>query len=373
MKVICVVTLLTGIIPAVIAEPEGTKNFTIYWNVPTHLCERGSGSENISFRSLLDELKIVQNPGGKFRGSEFTILYSPGLWPSMEHNKTVNGGMPHLGNLTAHLEKLNETIIKNNTVSANFTGIAVIDMESWRPIFRQNTGWMIVYRNLVFNNITENNETLSKALEEHKNNTKEFNKYRNYLFEKAAEIFEPKAVDFMNTSISVLKELRPNAKWGYYGFPYCFNMGNASHARVEDCPPIVQRENNRTGWLFKAYDYWFPSVYIPKDHFNATERQQLVQGRVKEYNRLREKDNPKAKIFPYIWHLYNLNEESFLNQTDLQMTLETLKKGGMDGAIFWAKSANVNSTHLCTELRNYVNTTVRTVLEKLNIPVQIQA
>uniref|UniRef100_A0A1B0D3S0 Hyaluronidase n=1 Tax=Phlebotomus papatasi TaxID=29031 RepID=A0A1B0D3S0_PHLPP len=314
MKVICVVTLLTGIISAVIAEPEGTKNFTIYWNVPTHLCERKPESDNISFRSLLDELKIVQNPGGKFRGSEFTILYSPGLWPSKEHNKTVNGGMPHLGNLTAHLEKLNETIIQNNTVSENFTGIAVIDMESWRPIFRQNTGWMIVYRNLVFDNITKGNESLSEALKKYKNNQDQLRKHKNYLFEKAAEIFEPKAVEFMNTSIAVLKELRPKAKWGYY-------------------------------------------VYIPKDHFNATERQQLVQGRVKEYDRLRKKDNPKAKIFPYIWHLYNLNEESYLNQTDLQMTLETLKKGGMDGAIFWAKSANVNSTDLCKKLHDYVNTT----------------
>lgn len=91
MKVICVVTLITGIISAVIAESGESKNFTIYWNVPTHLCERKESSEshNISFRSLLDELKIVQNPGGKFRGSEFTILYSPGLWPSLEHNKST--------------------------------------------------------------------------------------------------------------------------------------------------------------------------------------------------------------------------------------------------------------------------------------------
>nr|ANW11472.1 LolHyaz [Bichromomyia olmeca] len=291
--------------------------FTIYWNVPTHLCI----NQNVSFTKLLDDLHIEQNADGKFSGEKFTILYSPGLWPSMEHN-TTNGGMPQHGNLSIHLEKL-KIDIKKRIKEENYTGLAVIDMESWRPIFCQNTGWMIKYRYLTFEEV---NKTLADEFQKNPKNTT----LRNHLMKEGAKIFEPKAKEFLTKSTELVKKERSKAKWGYYGFPYCFNMGQAKSARNENCPDIVQKENNKTDWLFKSYDYWFPSVYISSVNFTADERLQLVRGRTTEYNRLRDLFNQNAKIYPYVWYLYNL-ENKYLNETDLRMTLKTLKDNKMDG------------------------------------------
>uniref|UniRef100_C6FX65 Hyaluronidase n=1 Tax=Phlebotomus arabicus TaxID=578135 RepID=C6FX65_9DIPT len=368
---------------------DGERNFTIYWNVPTDQCNKHNytNATKPDFASLLKNLSIVQNFKGTFIGEEFRILYSPGLWPSMEHNKTENGthgGLPHRGNLTKHLEQL-EADIKNcshiNYIPENFTGMAVIDMESWRPVFRQNTGWMGIYRKLVFQEI-DRNETL---LNEIKKNETEIMKKKNKnpkmlnftclknrtnsCFKVAAKIFEPMAIRFMNESISKLKELRPQAKWGYYGFPYCFNIRKDN--RTEDCSSLVQRENNNTEWLFTSYEHWYPSVYISHDNFTVDDRLKLVRGRVKEYNRLRDTFNltDKTKIYPYVWLLYNLDNrtEVYLNGSDLNMTLTTLKNYTMDGAVIWGMSQNVNTSGKCTALFNYVNETLRPILSGLKI------
>ena len=45
----------------------------------------------------------------------------------------------------------------------------------------------------------------------------------------------------MLETLKEVKKLRPEGKWGYYGFPYCYNY------RVKDtpeCPEIAVRENN---------------------------------------------------------------------------------------------------------------------------------
>lgn len=48
----------------------------------------------------------------------------------------------------------------------------------------------------------------------------------------------------MEKSIETARTMRPRAKWGYYGLPYCFNgRGDA----IENCPIEVRRENE--GWV----------------------------------------------------------------------------------------------------------------------------
>uniref|UniRef100_A0A1L8DQF6 Hyaluronidase n=1 Tax=Nyssomyia neivai TaxID=330878 RepID=A0A1L8DQF6_9DIPT len=336
-----------------------SETFKIYWNVPTHLCR----NQNISFDSLLQGLNIIQNKGKdgpySFSGENFTILYSPGLWPSMEHNNKTNGGMPHCGDLPLHLDDLKHDIEKLIT-DENYSGLTVIDMESWRPVFRQNSGWMTIYRNLTFKEV---NETLAEELEKTPTNTE----IRNYLIKEGAKIFEPKAKEFLVESTVLVKDLRKSAKWGYYGFPYCFNMGQALSARNETCPTIVQKENNETSWFFKSYDYWFPSVYISNDNFTEDEREMLVRGRTVEYNRLRDLFNDNAEIYPYVWYLYNLRDE-YLSLEDLKMTLRTLKGNKMDGAVIWGSSAHLKEPiNECQNLYNYVNDTLTPVLEELKI------
>ncbi|GAB0087858.1 hypothetical protein DMENIID0001_022120 [Sergentomyia squamirostris] len=331
------------------------RNFTIYWNVPTESCQR----HQVYFQPILAELRIVYNTDDKFSGEKIRILYNPGLWPSLEHGKEINGGMPHHGDLNLHLTELEQYIVKN--IPKNYTGLIVIDMESWRPVFRQNTGWMLIYRNLTQEEIKKEIPNLALALKNDPTNKS----LQNTVFTKAARLFEFFARAFMEQSMVELKKLRKDAKWGYYGFPYCFNMyGTTSATRTEACPVIVREENNETGWLFRAYDHWFPSVYIPEEDFSPEERMKLVRGRANEYRRLRNKFNVKAKIYPYVWFVYNL-KENYLTEGDLRNTLVSLKDGEMDGAVIWGASNNLNSKRLCEKLLEYTNTTMRKIIEEL--------
>lgn len=45
----------------------------------------------------------------------------------------------------------------------------------------------------------------------------------------------------MQKTLELAKILRPKARWGYYGFPYCYNL------RAEGkpyCPENVKKEND---------------------------------------------------------------------------------------------------------------------------------
>lgn len=107
-----------------------------------------------------------------------------------------------------------------------FIGIGVIDFESWRPIFRQNFGTLIPYKEL------------SKDLE------KQIHPWwPNSLIEKeAARKFEIFGRIFVEETLTYIKQLRPNATWGYYAYPYCYNMQGT---KERDCSAEVKKENDR--------------------------------------------------------------------------------------------------------------------------------
>jgi hyaluronoglucosaminidase len=69
---------------------------------------------------------IVQNTRDVFRGDDMVILYDPGEFPALLHDKhgTLqfrNGGVPQQGNLTRHLTKL-KTQIDELVPDHNFKG-----------------------------------------------------------------------------------------------------------------------------------------------------------------------------------------------------------------------------------------------------------
>lgn len=61
----------------------------------------------------------------------------------------------------------------------------------------------------------------------------------NFIFQ-AEKRFESAGRKFVEETLKLSKNLRPNAKWGYYAFPYCFGKGSAT-----DCTSDVKKENDR--------------------------------------------------------------------------------------------------------------------------------
>ena len=69
------------------------------------------------------------------------------------------------------------------------------------------------------------------------------------------------ALDFMEQTLWTARELRPRAKWGYYGRPRCytgFNVASSSPA----CISSVQQRNDALAPLWRASSALYPSVYI---------------------------------------------------------------------------------------------------------------
>lgn len=106
-------------------------------------------------------------------------------------------------------------------------GIGIIDFEHWRPVFRQNFGILSDYKNL------------SISIEKKRHPFWR----QSWLEKEATKRFESAAKDFMETTLMVAKALRPHATWGYYAYPYCFNMSPNNMRR--QCPKEVLEENDR--------------------------------------------------------------------------------------------------------------------------------
>jgi hyaluronoglucosaminidase len=208
------------------------------------MCKR----HGFDFSYVTDKYGISQNTNDTFRGDKFAILYDPGKFPAILQSSTGyflrNGGVPQEGNLAEHMEVLekhiNELItdvdfdgewvvhVAGDLLVTEYllgTGVAVIDFESWRPVFRQNFGSLQPYKDLSFKIERQKHPFFSNA----------------QIQAEAAKRFQKAGRLYVEDTIMLAKKMRPKAQWGYYAFPYCFN-GNANNP--ESCSDAVKKEND---------------------------------------------------------------------------------------------------------------------------------
>uniref|UniRef100_A0A914XGZ3 Hyaluronidase n=1 Tax=Plectus sambesii TaxID=2011161 RepID=A0A914XGZ3_9BILA len=185
------------------AERE-IDRFQVIWNTPSLTCIK---RYNITIP--LARYGIKFNRDEAFSGDEVTVFYSTqlGLYPYIStenHARIINGGIPQKVNMGQHFAKM-RLDIRKKLPKKNFAGIAVIDWEDWRPLWESNFGKKTVYRKLSI----------------------EFVKKRYPLIpakrvrDRARHEFNKAARKLMLQTIRYAKKLRPLAKWGFYGFPYC--------------------------------------------------------------------------------------------------------------------------------------------------------
>lgn len=202
-------------------------------------------------------------------------------------------------------------------------GLIVIDFESWRPTFRQNFGSLQPYKDLSYDIENENHPRRSK-----KQNQNE-----------ATRRFETAGRKFMLETLRVGKKNRPNAKWGYYAFPYCFN-GRGKNA--DTCPNNVKAENNEIQWLFRETDIIVPSVYM-SEKMPFDSRVKMVKGRVSEAKRMARYSRPgHGQIQTYIRYCYT-DTKRLLEEDILYGAIETMIQEGTDGVILWGSSSDLNT------------------------------
>ncbi|CAH0403295.1 unnamed protein product [Chilo suppressalis] len=307
---------------------QEAKPFQVYWNVPTMQCK----SKKIPFENLYERYGIIQNTGDSFRGDEIAILYDPGVFPALLKNETSgkfkfrNGGVPQEGDLEKHWSAFRK-VLEQSIPDPEFSGIGIIDFESWRPIFRQNFGVLAPYKDFSYQ-IERKLHWFwpEKAIQA-----------------KARQRFEEAARSFMLSTLVIAREMRPRAAWGYYAFPYCFNTPSTASG---SCSSTVKEENDKLGWLWRESTALYPSTYLSRG-VSAVTAASLVQARVLEASRLKR----QAPIMPYFWYRYR--EGGFLTKDVLDAVIKTFYNSNASGFIIWGSSNDVNTAEKCKNLLNY--------------------
>lgn len=117
-------------------------SFEVAWNSPwpSHCTDINVSAD------VLTRFGVRANENNSFNGGVVSTFYNNptrmtlGMWPCYDTSAhaavAINGGLPQLGNLTAHLAKVRKDVA-TLLPDPNFDGYAVIDWEVWRP-------WMVI-------------------------------------------------------------------------------------------------------------------------------------------------------------------------------------------------------------------------------------
>ncbi|PIO63123.1 hyaluronoglucosaminidase [Teladorsagia circumcincta] len=125
-----------------------------------------------------------------------------------------------------HLAKVVKDIRKA-IPDRNFNGLAVIDLEEWRPLFKMNWGKQTVYQKQSVALVQSKNPGLS---------SKAALKLAEEEFNRAARIF------FVWT-LRIARSIRPKAHWGYYDYPFC-NSHAGDEPNEYSCNDLAKQLND---------------------------------------------------------------------------------------------------------------------------------
>ena len=269
--------------------------FLSVWNAPTASCLSQYGVD-----LDLGTFSIVQNQNQTFMGENITIFYAEklGLYPRYSGQAVaINGGVPQNASLDAHLRVANENI-STYIPHKDFQGLAVVDWESWRPVWERNWDSKQVY--------WEGSKALVKA------------KHPDWTpaqVEAAAKVeFEDAGRKFMEETLKLGQKERPNGLWGYYGFPNCYNYYSDKNYTGE-CPAVELKRNDELLWLWNVSSALYPDIYLSLEMRKLGKEVLLYSHhRILEAMRAGAQQTPSPPpVFPYARIVYTYTLE-FLSQ-----------------------------------------------------------
>ncbi|XP_069795599.1 hyaluronidase-2-like isoform X2 [Narcine bancroftii] len=288
--------------------------FQVYWNIPT-----------AKFSTLqLEEFGIVTNEREEFIGENITIFYvgQLGKYPHYNNGQPVDGGFPQNASLKGHTEKMKIDVQKY--LSRNFKGLAVIDWEEWRPLYQRNWGKKNIYR--------EKSQELVQVKHPDWSPTQ--------IREQAQKEFDKAARNFMRQTLMLGQALRPQALWGFYLFPDCYNYHYGSQFAEFSglCPAIEIKRNNQLRWLWSQSDALYPSVYL-EESLKSSERGKLyARWRIHEAMRLSLVGDSEHALPVYVYSRSNYMVTQTLRgltRLDLIHTIGQSAAMGARGVILW--------------------------------------
>lgn len=176
-----------------------------------------------------------------------------------------------------------------------FEGLAVVDWESWRPVWERNWDSKEVY--------WEASRALVKS--RHPDwSPSQINAEARVRFEEAGR-------KFMEETLKLGQTERPNGLWGYYGFPSCYNYYDKGQNYTGRCPPVEIKRNDELFWMWNSSSALYPDIYLSLDQRHL-DREVLLYAhyRVLEAMRVGAQASPSAPpVIPYTRIVYTYSLE----------------------------------------------------------------
>lgn len=323
----------------ILGPPLVNHPFVVTWDVASEACQNKYGID-----INLQDFDIVHNPDKSWDGDNLVIYYKDqiGLHPYYNENgQPVNGGLPQLADIEGHLTQATKDILRT-IPNENFQGLAVIDWESWHPLYnRMGFGPFKIYQD----------KSIDKVKREHPdwNHTK--------LVRRAKEEYDNGAKLFMDRTVQLGHVLRPKALWGYYLYPDCYNYDKTGKNLT--CRDSVLQQNNEIQWLFDDSTALYPSVYLGEWFKNHSSAIAYVANRIKEAVRVDYRRDSNVSIPVFVYHSITYrNQPDFLGIVDLRDSIGIASILGASGMVIWGDHFLADSVETCQNLSNYVNHTL---------------
>uniref|UniRef100_A0A8D0XSR5 Hyaluronidase n=1 Tax=Sus scrofa TaxID=9823 RepID=A0A8D0XSR5_PIG len=314
------------------------KPFIAAWNAPTDQC-----LIKYNVRLNLKMFQVIGSPLARARGQNVTIFYVNRLgyypWYTAQ-GVPINGGLPQNISLQVHLEKADQDI-NYYIPSEDFSGLAVIDWEYWRPQWARNWNTKDVYRQKSRKLISELQENVSMADIE-------------YL---AKTTFEESAKAFMKETIELGIKSRPKGLWGYYLYPDCHNYNVYAPNYTGSCPEEEVMRNNELSWLWNSSAALYPSISVRKSLGDSENTLRFSQFRVRESMRISTVTSHgyALPVFVYTRLGYRDQPLFFLSKQDLISTIGESAALGAAGFVIWGDMNLTSSEGNCTKVKQFVS------------------
>ncbi|XP_077425739.1 hyaluronidase PH-20 [Vanacampus margaritifer] len=318
--------------------------FVAVWNGRTEQCQRlDIPLDTAAFQAVTTPASVP--------GQFLTIFYENrlGLYPKIDPARRTRreGGIPQNGNLTAHLLKARRQI-DHYVAHDESPGLAVIDWESWRPLWAQNWGFKRIYQKLSLANALQDSPFLSL----------------NKISEMAVDQFQRAGRSFMERTLKLGVGERPSRRWGFYLFPNCYNYGWNRPGYTGRCSAKAHKQNQELMWLWEHSTALFPSVYLHLALRDSPQAALYVRYRVREA--LRVAALPKRKftmpIYVFSRPLYRGQNRIFETTADLVSTVGESASLGAAGVVMWGGSKDYNDKASCQSLSDYLTSTLNPYL-----------
>lgn len=315
------------------------KPFLTVWNAPTASCLSQYGV-NLD----LGMFNIVQNKDQSFMGDNITIFYADklGLYPRYTgQGVPIYGGVPQNASLEKHLRASSDDI-RRFIPNSDFQGLAVVDWESWRPVWERNWDTKQIY--------WEGSRALVRS--KHPD-------WSPAQVETAARIeFEMAGRQFMDETLKLGRVERPNGLWGFYGFPNCYNYYKSTNYTGE-CPPTEMKRNDKLLWLWNVSSALYPDIYLSLQLRSLGKEVLLyTHNRILEALRASAQATPEnPPVFPYTRIVYTYTLE-FLSQEHLVYTIGESVALGSAGVVLWGDHTFSKSQATCDAVKSYIDETL---------------